>query len=108
MYPLQARLIGAFRPGVVVDSAGDDIGRAGVVFVMAGGLAKDFYAQLRQRGVFDLANLRYVPYQTTSTITIAPDTAPKEAGLVDAGLRDAGELRPQVETRFSRRASSPG
>lgn len=51
----------------------------------------DLYAQLRQRGVFDLARLRYVLYETKGDLTVVSDQgAPDhEPPLVQAGLDSA-------------------
>jgi uncharacterized membrane protein YcaP (DUF421 family) len=51
----------------------------------------DLYTQLRQRGVFSLAEVRYVLYETKGSITIVSDDAPSnpEPELVQAGLEDA-------------------
>lgn len=48
----------------------------------------DLYAQLRQRGVFDLTGLRYVLYETKGDLTIVPDRdgPGSEPPLVEAGL----------------------
>jgi uncharacterized membrane protein YcaP (DUF421 family) len=48
----------------------------------------DLYAQLRQRGVFDIAGLQYVLYEAKGTITVVPADAPPDAQpLVQAGLQ---------------------
>ncbi|MCA1836674.1 MAG: DUF421 domain-containing protein, partial [Actinobacteria bacterium] len=49
------------------------------------------YAQLRQRGVFDLTRLRYVLYETKGDLTVVPDqdAANREPPLVQAGLDSA-------------------
>jgi uncharacterized membrane protein YcaP (DUF421 family) len=51
----------------------------------------DLYAQLRQRGVFDLARLRYVLYEAKGDLTVVPDrdAAGSEPPLVRAGLDSA-------------------
>jgi uncharacterized membrane protein YcaP (DUF421 family) len=51
----------------------------------------DLYAQLRQRGVFDLAQLRYVLYEAKGDLTLVPDpdAAKPEPPLVRAGLDSA-------------------
>jgi uncharacterized membrane protein YcaP (DUF421 family) len=51
----------------------------------------DLYARLRQRGVFDLTQLRYVLYETKGDLTVVPDQdAPdREPPLVQAGLDSA-------------------
>ena len=40
---------------------------------MCGLTDNDLYAQLRQRGVFDLTGLRYVLYEAKGDLTVAPD-----------------------------------
>jgi uncharacterized membrane protein YcaP (DUF421 family) len=48
----------------------------------------DLFAQLRQRGIFDLAGLRYVLYEAKGSITVVPeDTPPGNPPLVKAGLQ---------------------
>lgn len=51
----------------------------------------DLFTQLRQRGVFELEDLRYVLYETKGTITIVPRDARSDgdAPLVRAGLEDS-------------------
>ena len=51
----------------------------------------DLYAQLRQRGVFDLTGLRYVLYETKGDLTVVPDRDADgaELPLVQAGLDSA-------------------
>jgi uncharacterized membrane protein YcaP (DUF421 family) len=49
----------------------------------------DLYAQLRQRGVFDLAGLRYVLYETKGSITVVPGDHGSDEPLVRAGVEAA-------------------
>jgi uncharacterized membrane protein YcaP (DUF421 family) len=51
----------------------------------------DLYAQLRQRGVFDLTRLRYVLYEAKGDLTVVPnrDNLGRESPLVQAGLDSA-------------------
>jgi uncharacterized membrane protein YcaP (DUF421 family) len=58
---------------------------------MCGLTDNDLYAQLRQRGVFDLTRLRYVLYEAKGDLTVVPDRdAPDpDAPLVQAGLDSA-------------------
>ncbi|MBV8992852.1 MAG: DUF421 domain-containing protein [Pseudonocardiales bacterium] len=58
---------------------------------MCGLTDNDLYAQLRQRGVFDLARLRYVLYEAKGDLTVVPDrdASDPEAPLVQAGLDGA-------------------
>lgn len=46
----------------------------------------DLYAELRLRGVFDLASLRYVLYEAKGGLTIVPAADPRPDGLVVVGL----------------------
>lgn len=58
----------------------------------------DLFAQLRQRGVFDLDGVRYVLYEAKGGLTIVParDDVPASGDLIDAGLRSsAGFARDQ-------------
>jgi uncharacterized membrane protein YcaP (DUF421 family) len=49
----------------------------------------DLAAQLRQRGVLDLAGVRYVLYEAKGGLTVVPADAPEDAGLVREGLAAA-------------------
>jgi uncharacterized membrane protein YcaP (DUF421 family) len=58
----------------------------------------DLYAELRQRGVFDVAQLRYVLYEGKGELTLVRrDTAPP-IPLVTVGLRDATGYAPPPGT----------
>lgn len=48
----------------------------------------DLYAHLRQQGVYDLADVRYVLYETKGNLTIVPRNADRPP-LVAAGLDNA-------------------
>jgi uncharacterized membrane protein YcaP (DUF421 family) len=58
---------------------------------MCGLTDNDLYAQLRQRGVFDLTRLRYVLYEAKGDLTVVPNhnTPNAEPPLVQAGLDSA-------------------
>ena len=58
---------------------------------MCGLTDNDLYAQLRQRGVFDLTQLRYVLYEAKGDLTVVPNhnTPNAEPPLVQAGLDSA-------------------
>jgi uncharacterized membrane protein YcaP (DUF421 family) len=50
----------------------------------------DLFAQLRQRGVFSLQDVRYVLYEAKGSITVVPEhDGSTDHPLVAAGLRDA-------------------
>lgn len=49
----------------------------------------DVYAQLRQRGVFDLAGIRYVLYESKGELTVVPETPDALEPLVRIGLEDS-------------------
>jgi uncharacterized membrane protein YcaP (DUF421 family) len=49
----------------------------------------DLAAQLRQRGVFDLAGVRYVLYEAKGGLTVVPADTPPDASLLREGLRAA-------------------
>lgn len=50
----------------------------------------DLYAMLRQYGVAELSDLRYVLYETKGQLTIVREGDPGgEGGVVESGLRDA-------------------
>jgi len=51
----------------------------------------DLAAQLRQRGVFDLAEVRYVLYEAKGALTVVPEDAPVSTPLVHEGLVAAAE-----------------
>jgi uncharacterized membrane protein YcaP (DUF421 family) len=64
----------------------------------------DVLAKLRERGVRDLGELRYVLYETKGELTIVPETGPDtgDGSLVQAGLRDAAGFSggpPATDTR---------
>jgi uncharacterized membrane protein YcaP (DUF421 family) len=61
----------------------------------------DLYAQLRQRGVFDLTQLRYVLYETKGDLTVVPDQdAPdREPPLIHAALNSAHGYQPRNQAR---------
>lgn len=49
----------------------------------------DVYAQLRQRGILHLRDLRHVLYESTGGLTIVREDADPASDLVEAGLRRA-------------------
>jgi uncharacterized membrane protein YcaP (DUF421 family) len=49
----------------------------------------DLYAQLRQRGVFDLDHVRYVLYESKGDLTVVPESAGPVPQLARIGLADA-------------------
>lgn len=51
----------------------------------------DLAAQLRQRGVRDLAELRYVLYEATGELTIVSSDPPDAGDLVTAAVRTAAD-----------------
>jgi uncharacterized membrane protein YcaP (DUF421 family) len=54
----------------------------------------DVLAKLRQQGVRDLSELRYVLYETKGELTIVREDADADAQLVDVGLRHAAGWPP--------------
>jgi uncharacterized membrane protein YcaP (DUF421 family) len=54
----------------------------------------DLYAHLRQQGFFDLAEIRYVLYETKGNLTVVP-TAADRPPLIAAGLSGAAGWREQ-------------
>ncbi len=49
----------------------------------------DVYAQLRQRGLFDLAQVRYVLYESKGDLTVVPEGPEPVPPLARIGLEDA-------------------
>jgi uncharacterized membrane protein YcaP (DUF421 family) len=49
--------------------------------------ANDLYAELRQRGVFDIAELQYVLYEAKGGLTVVPRQTTSPSPLVSQGLR---------------------
>jgi uncharacterized membrane protein YcaP (DUF421 family) len=59
----------------------------------------DLFSQLRQRGVFDLASVRYVLYEAKGAITIVgTDAAHRSDDLVRAGLEGAAGYNSASES----------
>ncbi len=58
----------------------------------------DLYAQLRQRGIFDVAPLRYVLYEAKGGLTVVPerDNQASEPPLVQAGLDSADGYQHRI------------
>ena len=55
----------------------------------------DLYAELRQRGVFDVAQLQYVLYEAKGGLTVVPRQTPPSSPLVSEGLAaSVGYRRP--------------
>lgn len=59
--------------------------------LIAGVTEHDLAAELRQRGVFDLADVRYVLYEAKGALTVVPADAPTGTPLVREGLVAAAE-----------------
>ena len=60
----------------------------------------DVYAQLRQRGVFDLTRVRYVLYESKGELTIVPESAGPLEPLVRRGLEvSVGWAEPADDSR---------
>ena len=59
----------------------------------------DLYAELRLRGVFDLADVRYVLFEPTGGLTVVPPGPGSAAGFVERGLHTAAGYHPQDEAR---------
>jgi uncharacterized membrane protein YcaP (DUF421 family) len=73
---------------------GDELRRCGLT-------DNDLFAQLRQRGHFDLAQIRYVLYETKGSITVVPEAGDAEQPLVRAGLDGAAGAPPELSRRRS-------
>lgn len=59
----------------------------------------DLSAQLRQRGVFDLARIRYVLYESKGDLTVVPAGSGPVAPLVRLGLEDSvGWVEPAEDS----------
>ena len=54
----------------------------------------DLVAQLRQSGILDLGDVRYVLYEAKGNLTVVPDSAPVAAPLVRQGLTAAAGWPP--------------
>ncbi|SDY72135.1 Uncharacterized membrane protein YcaP, DUF421 family [Modestobacter sp. DSM 44400] len=54
----------------------------------------DLYAELRQRGVFDVRQLQYVLYEGKGGLTVVPRQTPPPVPLVADGLRDSTGYAP--------------
>src|SRR3954471_7705788 len=57
----------------------------------------DVLAKLREQGVAELAELRYVLYETKGELTVVRETGADDPELVQAGLRDAAGFPPLRE-----------
>ncbi|MGY1737308.1 DUF421 domain-containing protein [Geodermatophilus sp. SYSU D00684] len=55
----------------------------------------DVVAKLRELGVRELGDLRYVLYETKGELTVVRETGDRDGALVRAGLADAAGFRPQ-------------
>ena len=64
--------------------------------LLCGLTENDVLAKLRERGVHELAELRFVLYETKGELTIVreDDVAGRDAPLVEVGLRDAAGWPP--------------
>lgn len=64
----------------------------------------DVYAQLRQRGVFDLAQVRYLLYESKGALTVVPETPDPTGPLVRQGLEaSVGWVEPADDSRMATR-----
>jgi uncharacterized membrane protein YcaP (DUF421 family) len=63
----------------------------------------DLYAELRQRGVFDISQLQYVLYEGKGGLTVVPRDGPGQTPLVWAGVRDSVGYVPPEGTATPRR-----
>lgn len=61
--------------------------------LLCGLTENDVLSRLRQRGVGDVRELRYVLYETKGELTIVPETGGADTALVRAGLVDAAGYR---------------
>lgn len=52
---------------------------------------RDLYAQLRQRGIFDLSQVRYVLYEAKGQLTIVPNEPGPVPQLAQIGINDAAD-----------------
>ena len=69
----------------------------------------DLYAALRQRSVFDLADVRLVLYESKGDISVVPTAVDRSAPLVVVGLADSvGYRQYQEPTRGADGESSGG
>ena len=59
----------------------------------------DLYAQLRQRGVFNLSRVRYVLYEAKGDLTVVPEASEPVPPLAQIGLKDSiGWTEPPKDT----------
>ncbi|HEX2856282.1 MAG TPA: YetF domain-containing protein [Propionibacteriaceae bacterium] len=67
----------------------------------------DIYAQLRQRGVFDLAHVRYVLYESKGELTVVPETSGPMGPLVRRGLEaSVGWVEPADDSPAAARRTT--
>jgi len=68
----------------------------------------DLYAQLRQRGIFELAQVRYVLYESKGDLTVVPQESKPVPPLARIGLADAvGWTEPPPDQPGQDSATSP-
>jgi len=67
----------------------------------------DLYAQLRQRGIFDLTQVRYVLYESKGALTVVPQTSEPIPPLARIGLDDAVGWTEPPPGSGQDRATSP-
>ena len=58
----------------------------------------DLYAELRQRGVFDVSHVRYVLYEGKGGLTVVPRDVASPAPLISEGLRSSVGYAPPEGT----------
>lgn len=54
----------------------------------------DLYAELRQRGIFDVGQVQYVLYEAKGGLTVLPRQTPPPVPLIAEGLRSAAGYTP--------------
>ncbi|WP_138732501.1 DUF421 domain-containing protein [Modestobacter excelsi] len=58
----------------------------------------DLYAELRQRGVFDVSQVRFVLYEGKGGLTVVPRDVPSPTPLISEGLRSSVGYAPPGES----------
>jgi len=67
----------------------------------------DLYAQLRQRGIFDLAQVRSVLYESKGDLTVAPEASGPVPPLARLGREDSVGWAEPPDRPGQDRATSP-
>jgi uncharacterized membrane protein YcaP (DUF421 family) len=67
----------------------------------------DLYAQLRQRGIFDLAQVRYVLYESKGDLTVVPEATGLSPPLARLGREDSVGWAEPPDRPGQGRATSP-